>query len=106
MACRWCYRPGPWRLGAMEHDASALGGSREPDCSTRPPTGFPLGHQDPFLFCVHHDDAYPEGNEHLGGWPWPSDGPVHDRGRFATRGGVSSVGTESRLCDVSFNILP
>ena len=21
---------------------------------------------DPFLFCVHHDDAYPEGNEHLG----------------------------------------
>ncbi len=31
---------------------------------------FPLGFQwptiDPFLFCVHHDDAYPAGNEHLG----------------------------------------
>jgi redox-sensitive bicupin YhaK (pirin superfamily) len=31
---------------------------------------FPLGSQwptvDPFLFCVHHDDRYPEGNEHLG----------------------------------------
>jgi redox-sensitive bicupin YhaK (pirin superfamily) len=30
----------------------------------------PLGSQwptlDPFLFCVHHDDAYPQGNENLG----------------------------------------
>lgn len=30
----------------------------------------PLGMQwptiDPFLFCVHHDDAYPAGNDHLG----------------------------------------
>lgn len=28
--------------------------------------GFPWPTEDPFLFCVHHDDAYPEGNEKLG----------------------------------------
>jgi quercetin 2,3-dioxygenase len=28
--------------------------------------GFPWQTQDPFLFCVHHDDAYPAGNEELG----------------------------------------
>jgi redox-sensitive bicupin YhaK (pirin superfamily) len=28
--------------------------------------GFPWMTSDPFLFCVHHDDAYPAGNEHLG----------------------------------------
>ena len=30
------------------------------------PLGFPWETDDPFLFCVHHDDAYPAGNEHLG----------------------------------------
>ncbi len=30
------------------------------------PLGFPWETQDPFLFCVHHDDAYPKGNEALG----------------------------------------
>ncbi len=30
------------------------------------PLGFPWQTQDPFLFCVHHDDAYPAGNEVLG----------------------------------------
>lgn len=30
------------------------------------PLGFPWETQDPFLFCVHHDDAYPAGNEALG----------------------------------------
>ena len=30
------------------------------------PLGFPWQTPDPFLFCVHHDDAYPAGNEHLG----------------------------------------
>jgi hypothetical protein len=30
------------------------------------PLGFPWVTTDPFLFCVHHDDAYPRGNEHLG----------------------------------------
>src|SRR3954467_12398993 len=28
--------------------------------------GFPWQTEDPFLFCVHHDDAYPAGNEELG----------------------------------------
>jgi hypothetical protein len=30
------------------------------------PLGFPWETCDPFLFCVHHDDAYPAGNERLG----------------------------------------
>jgi redox-sensitive bicupin YhaK (pirin superfamily) len=33
---------------------------------TKRPLGFPWVTADPFLFCVHHDDAYPEGNEHMG----------------------------------------
>jgi redox-sensitive bicupin YhaK (pirin superfamily) len=28
--------------------------------------GFPWKTHDPFLFCVHHHDAYPAGNEHMG----------------------------------------
>jgi len=30
------------------------------------PLGFPWETVDPFLFCVHHDDAYPKGNAALG----------------------------------------
>jgi quercetin 2,3-dioxygenase len=30
------------------------------------PLGFPWVTQDPFLFCVHHDDAYPKGNDVMG----------------------------------------
>jgi redox-sensitive bicupin YhaK (pirin superfamily) len=30
------------------------------------PLGFPWATIDPFLFCVHHDDAYPAGNEQMG----------------------------------------
>src|SRR5262249_54156036 len=30
------------------------------------PLGFQWPTVDPFLFCVHHDDAYPAGNEQLG----------------------------------------
>jgi redox-sensitive bicupin YhaK (pirin superfamily) len=30
------------------------------------PLGFPWETADPFLFCVHHDDAYPVGNAELG----------------------------------------
>jgi quercetin 2,3-dioxygenase len=30
------------------------------------PLGFPWKTQDPFLFCVHHEDSYPAGNDVLG----------------------------------------
>ena len=30
------------------------------------PLGFPWVTSDPFLFCVHHNDAYPAGNDVLG----------------------------------------
>ena len=30
------------------------------------PLGFPWDTKDPFLFCAHHDDAYPEGNGAMG----------------------------------------
>ncbi len=30
------------------------------------PLGFPWQTRDPFLFCVHHDDRYPAGNDRLG----------------------------------------
>ena len=30
------------------------------------PLGFPWTTQDPFLFCVHHEDNYPKGNEVMG----------------------------------------
>lgn len=30
------------------------------------PLGFPWVTADPFLFCVHHDDAYPVGNDRMG----------------------------------------
>lgn len=30
------------------------------------PLGFPWQTPDPFLFCVHHNDAYPKGNERFG----------------------------------------
>ena len=30
------------------------------------PLGFPWKTQDPFLFCAHHRDEYPAGNEHMG----------------------------------------
>ncbi len=34
--------------------------------ATVPLRGFPWPTRDPFLFCVHHDDAYPVGNAHFG----------------------------------------
>jgi len=37
----------------------------DPVLATRP-LGFPWETFDPFLFCVHHDDAYPAGNDAMG----------------------------------------
>ncbi len=37
----------------------------EPVLSVRP-LGFPWEAADPFLFCVHHDDGYPAGNDQMG----------------------------------------
>jgi quercetin 2,3-dioxygenase len=30
------------------------------------PLGFPWETQDPFIFCVHHRDEFPKGNEQMG----------------------------------------
>ena len=30
------------------------------------PLGFPWETRDPFLFCVHHADGYPKGNDAMG----------------------------------------
>ncbi len=38
---------------------------RDPILDVRP-LGFPWETTDPFLFCVHHDDAYPAGNDKMG----------------------------------------
>jgi redox-sensitive bicupin YhaK (pirin superfamily) len=50
-----------------------LSANLTPDCVTMTdivldvrPFGFPWATLDPFLFCVHHDDGYPAGNEQLG----------------------------------------
>ena len=41
-------------------------GSDEPVTAVKALAGPPWETRDPFLFCVHHDDAYPEGNEAMG----------------------------------------
>jgi len=41
------------------------GGMDDPVLDLRP-LGMPWGTSDPFLFCVHHDDAYPAGTDRLG----------------------------------------
>ena len=61
--------------GRAAHSRSAQfrSGPPRPTLSAMPdsvlkvfPLGFPWQTQDPFLFCVHHDDAYPRGNAQLG----------------------------------------
>ncbi|MDB9882153.1 pirin family protein [Bacteroidia bacterium] len=47
--------------------ASALTNDEKPNPILRvKPLGFQWDTQDPFLFCVHHEDAYPKGNEEMG----------------------------------------
>ena len=51
-------------LAAM--DAASPHGSGPDPVLAVTPLGFPWTTDDPFLFCVHHDDAYPRGNERMG----------------------------------------
>src|SRR5687768_14060226 len=53
------------RTPAQEQSVEANPTNLDPVLHTRP-LGFPWETPDPFLFCVHHDDAYPQGNERLG----------------------------------------
>ena len=46
-------------------DRMTTGPAADPVLQTVP-LGFQWPTLDPFLFCVHHDDAYPQGNEHFG----------------------------------------
>lgn len=50
------------RLPAAELDSRAMSST----VLDSAPLGFQWVTLDPFLFCVHHDDDYPEGNEKLG----------------------------------------
>jgi len=49
----------------LDLPATLSGMTGSPVIETRS-LGFPWATTDPFLFCVHHDDAYPAGNEALG----------------------------------------
>ena len=52
------------------------------------PRGFPSETINPFLFCVHRNDARASQPEaEFGGWPWPDSAPVHgaERVRFTKR---------------------
>jgi hypothetical protein len=52
--------------GAPGAPTQANQGATMPVVESIVPLGFPWQTPDPFLFCVHHDDAYPAGNEQLG----------------------------------------
>jgi redox-sensitive bicupin YhaK (pirin superfamily) len=49
----------------MDMDAAAVVPAQSPVLAVTP-LGFPWETADPFLFCVHHDDAYPKGNAQMG----------------------------------------
>ncbi|MEZ4446872.1 MAG: pirin family protein [Polyangiaceae bacterium] len=55
-----CSKAAPEPSGTRSESAPAIDAAIEP---LRPP---PWKTIDPFLFCVHHDDAYPPGNAELG----------------------------------------
>jgi redox-sensitive bicupin YhaK (pirin superfamily) len=55
-------------IGAFNHGDPILSEHAMTEDAVRRimPLGFPWETSDPFLFCVHHDDHYPAGNEQLG----------------------------------------
>ncbi len=56
----------PWLNGnSAENEESKTTISVNPIKSIHP-LGFQWETQDPFLFCVHHEDAFPKGNAHMG----------------------------------------
>lgn len=56
---------GPQRRDDPKDRESERAMPTDPILNVRP-LGFQWETVDPFLFCVHHDDAYPQGNEQLG----------------------------------------
>ena len=61
--------PGRAQIGlAMSHNTPQLVSSElvQSRVVREIPLGFPWETRDPFLFCVHHEDFYPEGNEQMG----------------------------------------
>jgi redox-sensitive bicupin YhaK (pirin superfamily) len=54
---------GPIAPGTWREQAATMADS---DILSVVPLGFQWPTLDPFLFCVHHDDAYPAGNDQLG----------------------------------------
>ena len=56
---------GPQRRDDPKDRESERAMTTDPILNVRP-LGFQWETVDPFLFCVHHDDAYPQGNEQLG----------------------------------------
>ena len=60
-ACKEPVAGGPIAPAKLQH---ALAGAEAVGAVT--PLGFPWKTRDPFLFCVHHDDAYPAGNTRFG----------------------------------------
>ncbi len=63
-------RGGPGRAHSATNrpvqDAPDIGQDSDDPVLEVLPLGFPWVTVDPFLFCVHHDDAYPKGNERMG----------------------------------------
>src|SRR5512147_3033712 len=57
-----CGRHQPTKRRAMSDAVNDSAGAIERVA----PLEFPYATRDPFLFCVHHDDHYPAGNEDLG----------------------------------------
>ena len=47
-------------------NAMSMDTPKEDVIKTIKPLGFQWETQDPFIFCVHHEDFFPEGNERMG----------------------------------------